>query len=159
LPVVFLSFDILSSACISMYLFVVISIGTNRVYFILQFCFQIGVLTLLNCVCRCVICPQVNRMLTQRKFCVRFGIFNPAIVYDHLGEIYSALVFGSFVFCIFLYIKVSYVKKQFCFLVSLATLFHLINIFFSFLGSCSSIFIWLWILRECDNWLLLGKYY
>ncbi|AQK70860.1 7-dehydrocholesterol reductase [Zea mays] len=34
-----------------------------------------------------------------------FGIFNPAIVYDHLGEIYSALVFGSFVFCIFLYIK------------------------------------------------------
>ncbi|KAG8070646.1 hypothetical protein GUJ93_ZPchr0006g46439 [Zizania palustris] len=34
-----------------------------------------------------------------------FGIFNPAIVYDHLGEIYSALVFGSFVFCIFLYLK------------------------------------------------------
>ncbi|KAG2658314.1 hypothetical protein PVAP13_1KG248000 [Panicum virgatum] len=34
-----------------------------------------------------------------------FGIFNPAIVYDHLGEIFSALVFGSFVFCIFLYIK------------------------------------------------------
>ncbi|KAM0914860.1 hypothetical protein ACQ4PT_011237 [Festuca glaucescens] len=34
-----------------------------------------------------------------------FGIFNPAIVYDHLGEIYSALVFGSFVFCILLYIK------------------------------------------------------
>ncbi|XP_061370942.1 7-dehydrocholesterol reductase-like [Gastrolobium bilobum] len=35
-----------------------------------------------------------------------FGIFNPTIVYDHLGEIYSALIFGSFVFCIFLYIKV-----------------------------------------------------
>ncbi|KAL2321445.1 hypothetical protein Fmac_025824 [Flemingia macrophylla] len=34
-----------------------------------------------------------------------FGIFNPTIVYDHLGEIYSALIFGSFVFCIFLYIK------------------------------------------------------
>ncbi|KAG2650821.1 hypothetical protein PVAP13_1NG168600 [Panicum virgatum] len=34
-----------------------------------------------------------------------FGIFNPAIVYDHLGEIFSALVFGSLVFCIFLYIK------------------------------------------------------
>ncbi|KAI8529778.1 hypothetical protein RHMOL_Rhmol12G0251700 [Rhododendron molle] len=34
-----------------------------------------------------------------------FGIFNPAIVYDHLGEIYSALIFGSFIFCIFLYIK------------------------------------------------------
>ncbi|KAH9667876.1 7-dehydrocholesterol reductase [Citrus sinensis] len=34
-----------------------------------------------------------------------FGIFNPTIVYDHLGEIYSALIFGSFIFCIFLYIK------------------------------------------------------
>ncbi|XP_039115811.1 7-dehydrocholesterol reductase-like [Dioscorea cayenensis subsp. rotundata] len=34
-----------------------------------------------------------------------FGIFNPAIVYDHLGEIYSALVTGSLVFCVFLYIK------------------------------------------------------
>ncbi|XP_039688836.1 7-dehydrocholesterol reductase isoform X3 [Medicago truncatula] len=35
----------------------------------------------------------------------RFGIFNPTIVYDHLGEIYSTLSFGSFIFCIFLYIK------------------------------------------------------
>ncbi|WVZ22386.1 hypothetical protein V8G54_000930 [Vigna mungo] len=34
-----------------------------------------------------------------------FGIFNPTVVYDHLGEIYSALIFGSFVFCILLYIK------------------------------------------------------
>ncbi|KAF6149871.1 hypothetical protein GIB67_008592 [Kingdonia uniflora] len=34
-----------------------------------------------------------------------FGIFNPAIVYDHLGEIFSALIFGSFAFCIFLFIK------------------------------------------------------
>ena len=34
-----------------------------------------------------------------------FGILNPAIVYDHLGEIYSTLLFGSFIFCIFLYIK------------------------------------------------------
>ncbi|KAI3524881.1 hypothetical protein L1887_03549 [Cichorium endivia] len=34
-----------------------------------------------------------------------FGIFNPTVVYDHLGEIYSALIFGSFVFCVFLYIK------------------------------------------------------
>ncbi|RHN62817.1 putative 7-dehydrocholesterol reductase [Medicago truncatula] len=34
-----------------------------------------------------------------------FGIFNPTIVYDHLGEIYSTLSFGSFIFCIFLYIK------------------------------------------------------
>jgi len=34
-----------------------------------------------------------------------FGIFNPTVVYDHLGEIFSALIFGSFVFCIFLYIK------------------------------------------------------
>lgn len=34
-----------------------------------------------------------------------FGLFNPAIVYDHLGEIFSALIIGSFIFCIFLYIK------------------------------------------------------
>ncbi|KAL7162889.1 hypothetical protein ACSBR2_043207 [Camellia fascicularis] len=34
-----------------------------------------------------------------------FGVFNPSIVYDHLGEIFSALIFGSFIFCIFLYIK------------------------------------------------------
>uniref|UniRef100_A0A1D1Z9E7 7-dehydrocholesterol reductase n=1 Tax=Anthurium amnicola TaxID=1678845 RepID=A0A1D1Z9E7_9ARAE len=34
-----------------------------------------------------------------------FGIFNPAIVYDHLGEIYAALIVGSFVFCIFLHVK------------------------------------------------------
>ncbi|CAL5443608.1 unnamed protein product [Camellia sinensis] len=34
-----------------------------------------------------------------------FGAFNPSIVYDHLGEIFSALIFGSFIFCIFLYIK------------------------------------------------------
>ncbi|KAI3858637.1 hypothetical protein MKW92_000426, partial [Papaver armeniacum] len=32
-----------------------------------------------------------------------FGIFNPAIVYDHLGEIYSALIFGSLFFCVLLY--------------------------------------------------------
>ncbi|KAF8090773.1 hypothetical protein N665_0467s0003 [Sinapis alba] len=34
-----------------------------------------------------------------------FGIFNPAIVYDHLGEIFSALIFGSLVFCVLLYVK------------------------------------------------------
>eukprot|EP00252_Welwitschia_mirabilis_P004381 TRINITY_DN14732_c0_g1_i1.p1 TRINITY_DN14732_c0_g1~~TRINITY_DN14732_c0_g1_i1.p1 ORF type:complete len:468 (-),score=58.01 TRINITY_DN14732_c0_g1_i1:391-1794(-) len=34
-----------------------------------------------------------------------FGVFNPAVVYDHLGEIFSALIIGSFIFCIFLYIK------------------------------------------------------
>ncbi|XP_042449563.1 7-dehydrocholesterol reductase-like [Zingiber officinale] len=34
-----------------------------------------------------------------------FEIFNPAIVYDHLGEIYSALIMGSLVFCILLYLK------------------------------------------------------
>ncbi|KAF5741628.1 7-dehydrocholesterol reductase [Tripterygium wilfordii] len=34
-----------------------------------------------------------------------FGVFNPSIVYDHLGEIFSALIFGSFFFCILLYIK------------------------------------------------------
>ena len=38
----------------------------------------------------------------------RFGIFDPAIVYDHLGEILSALVVGSLVFCVFLYLKVSF---------------------------------------------------
>lgn len=36
----------------------------------------------------------------------RFGIFNPTVVYDHLGEIYSTLIFGSLVFCVLLYIKV-----------------------------------------------------
>ncbi|KAH7440851.1 hypothetical protein KP509_03G014000 [Ceratopteris richardii] len=35
----------------------------------------------------------------------RLGVFNPAIVYDHLGEIFSALIFGSIVFCLLLYIK------------------------------------------------------
>ncbi|KAL0414947.1 UNVERIFIED_CONTAM: 7-dehydrocholesterol reductase [Sesamum latifolium] len=34
-----------------------------------------------------------------------FGIFNPSIVYDHLGEIFSALIFGSLAFCVLLYIK------------------------------------------------------
>lgn len=34
-----------------------------------------------------------------------FEIFEPSIVYDHLGEIYSALVVGGLVFCIFLYLK------------------------------------------------------
>ncbi|KAG0470424.1 hypothetical protein HPP92_017124 [Vanilla planifolia] len=34
-----------------------------------------------------------------------FQIFDPSIVYDHLGEIYSALVVGSLVFCVFLYLK------------------------------------------------------
>nr|AFK45412.1 unknown [Lotus japonicus] len=34
-----------------------------------------------------------------------FGIFNPTIVYDHVGEIFSALIFGSLVFCVLLYIK------------------------------------------------------
>ncbi|KAG0470419.1 hypothetical protein HPP92_017119 [Vanilla planifolia] len=36
---------------------------------------------------------------------MRFQIFDPSIVYDHLGEIYSALVVGSLVFCVFLYLK------------------------------------------------------
>ncbi|KAJ9708372.1 hypothetical protein PVL29_000425 [Vitis rotundifolia] len=34
-----------------------------------------------------------------------FGILNSAIVYDHLGEMYPTLNFGSFIFCIFLYTK------------------------------------------------------
>jgi len=40
----------------------------------------------------------------------------------------------------------------------LATMFHFVNIFFSLPGSCSSIFIWLRIIRESDNWLLLGTH-
>ncbi|BBN01504.1 7-dehydrocholesterol reductase [Marchantia polymorpha subsp. ruderalis] len=35
----------------------------------------------------------------------REKVFNPAIVYDHLGEILSALIFGSLAFCVLLYIK------------------------------------------------------
>ncbi|KAL5723958.1 7-dehydrocholesterol reductase [Ranunculus cassubicifolius] len=35
----------------------------------------------------------------------RSGLFNPAVVYDHLGEIFSALIFGSLAFCILLYLK------------------------------------------------------
>ncbi|CAK7323774.1 unnamed protein product [Dovyalis caffra] len=31
-----------------------------------------------------------------------FGIFNPAVVYDHLGETFSALILGRFVFLFFL---------------------------------------------------------
>ncbi|KMZ69960.1 7-dehydrocholesterol reductase [Zostera marina] len=34
-----------------------------------------------------------------------FGVFNPAIVYDHLGSIFSSLLVGSFFFCILLHIK------------------------------------------------------
>ncbi|KAI7986120.1 7-dehydrocholesterol reductase [Camellia lanceoleosa] len=34
-----------------------------------------------------------------------FAVFNPSIVYDHLGEIFSALIFGSLIFCIFFCIK------------------------------------------------------
>lgn len=38
----------------------------------------------------------------------RSGYFNPAVVYDHLGEIYFTLVVGKFFVCILLYIKVSW---------------------------------------------------
>lgn len=33
------------------------------------------------------------------------GYFNPAIVYDHLGEIFSTLIIGSFLVCCLLYVK------------------------------------------------------
>lgn len=36
----------------------------------------------------------------------RLGLFDPAIVYDHLGDIFSTLIAGSFLFCVLLYIKV-----------------------------------------------------
>lgn len=35
----------------------------------------------------------------------RLRWFNPSLVYDHLGEVFSALILGSIVFCILLYIK------------------------------------------------------
>lgn len=35
--------------------------------------------------------------------------FNPAAVYDHLGEIYSALIIISFVVCLLIWLKVSYI--------------------------------------------------
>ncbi|KAG6764967.1 hypothetical protein POTOM_028981 [Populus tomentosa] len=44
-------------------------------------------------------------LVTYLRLWLQFGIFNPSIVYDHLGEIFCALIFGSLVFCIFLYIK------------------------------------------------------
>ncbi|KAI3841826.1 hypothetical protein MKX03_032163 [Papaver bracteatum] len=52
---------------------------------------------------------NANRMLAYAVTLVTyigfwwFGIFNHAIVYDHLGEIYSALIFGSLFFCVLLY--------------------------------------------------------
>ncbi|CAN1298863.1 7-dehydrocholesterol reductase [Linum perenne] len=49
------------------------------------------------------ISPKGNRPVYKVLF--RFGIFNAATVYDHLGEIFSALIFGSLIFCVFLYIK------------------------------------------------------
>ncbi|CAN1804271.1 7-dehydrocholesterol reductase [Linum perenne] len=49
------------------------------------------------------ISPKGNRPVYKVLF--RSGILNPAMVYDHLGEIFSALIFGSLVFCVFLYIK------------------------------------------------------
>ncbi|KAI3832882.1 hypothetical protein MKW92_019881 [Papaver armeniacum] len=60
-----------------------------------------------------------------------FGIFNPAIVYDYLGEIYSAVIFGSLFFCVLLYKR-----------------------------SCCSIFYQLWIIWESfqDNISLYFSY-
>ncbi|KAL9351192.1 hypothetical protein Peur_053872 [Populus x canadensis] len=43
--------------------------------------------------------PEGNRPVYK----VLFGIFNPAVVYDHLGEIFSALILASFNFCFYLY--------------------------------------------------------
>ena len=106
--VVFLSFG--NSSCIFMYLCV---IQKQKVV-----CYLPNFLTHISIFKFCIeshkLCTSIcYHTLTKRKFCVRFGIFNPAIVYDHLGEIFSALVFGSLVFCIFLYIKVSLVKNIF----------------------------------------------
>lgn len=90
----------------------------------------------------------------------RFGIFNPTVVYDHLGEIFSALIFGSFVFCIFLYIKVRiepWCKNSF----QVAT--HTTSVYISMtnglciLGSCCTIFHWFWFIWKRNNWFLLGK--
>uniref|UniRef100_A0A2K1Z046 Uncharacterized protein n=1 Tax=Populus trichocarpa TaxID=3694 RepID=A0A2K1Z046_POPTR len=49
------------------------------------------------------ISPEGNRPVYKVLF--TFGIFNPAVVYDHLGKIFSALILASFDLCFFLYVK------------------------------------------------------
>ncbi|KAL0354375.1 UNVERIFIED_CONTAM: 7-dehydrocholesterol reductase [Sesamum radiatum] len=48
---------------------------------------------------------RAQYLLLEISLSTRFGIFEPSIVYDHLGEIFSALIFGSLAFCVLLYIK------------------------------------------------------
>lgn len=91
----------------------------------------------------------------------RFGIFNPTIVYDHLGEIFSTLIFGSFIFCIFLYIKVrvsSYANCHF----NYSKFTNLVNIsdtdILCLQGSLGPIFHWFWFMWKHNNRLLLGGF-
>lgn len=88
----------------------------------------------------------------------RFGIFNPTVVYDHLGEIYSALIFGSFVFCIFLYIKVrQWNSRKWSYLFPMQFTLKFLTQVLCLLGSFGTIFYWFWLIWEHNNWLLLGK--
>jgi hypothetical protein len=47
-----------------------------------------------------------RKVLLISECMCREKYFNPALVYDHLGEILSTLVITSFFFCCFLYTKV-----------------------------------------------------
>ena len=91
----------------------------------------------------------------------RFGIFNPSVVYDHLGEIFSALIFGSFIFCFFLYIKVSFfywVNYQVFVYTCHIYLNFWCSYFFCIQGSCCAIFHWFWFVWKPNNWFLLGEH-
>lgn len=51
---------------------------------------------------------QLLLELSWNKYCMnREKHFNPAGIYDHLGEIYSALIIISFVVCCLVFLKVS----------------------------------------------------
>lgn len=110
---------------------------------------------------KCHTTVKCNHILLCLFF--RFGIFNPAIVYDHLGEIYSALIFGSLIFCIFLYIKV----RAYSWTCDLWTLEHF-TIYampacfadshaWILKGSCGTIFDWFWFIWQHNNRFLLGQ--
>lgn len=91
----------------------------------------------------------------------RFGIFNPSVVYDHLGEIFSALIFGSFVFCVFLYIKVRielWWTTIFAINRTSVSVYMSITNHLCIQGSNCTIFHRFWFIWEHNNWFLLGKY-
>jgi hypothetical protein len=54
------------------------------------------------------ILQQASEALTwmhSRRFC-RLGLFQATLVWDHLGEVFSALNIFSLLLCVFLYVKV-----------------------------------------------------